>query len=230
MSNEKFSFYKEYPKGCAEEDFWGQVKRTVNGVPVAQEQIDLIVSAVVSGLCLSKKDVLLDLCCGNGALSNLFFEHCSSGLGVDFSEYLISIANKFFTARADFNYILSDVVAFCSNPITPDLFTKAVCYGSFSYLEKDKSEALLVCLAKNFKNLERVFIGNCPDKSCISQFFGSQSRAPEIEDEPDSAVGIWRTKDEFVSMADKCGWKVMFTKMPDLFYAAHYRFDVILYR
>ena len=110
MTNDKFSFYKEHPKTCDADDFWGQVKRTVNGEPVSQEQIDMIIDAVVLGLELSEKDTLLDLCCGNGALSTLFFDRCQGGIGIDFSEYLVGIANDNFAKNGSREFFLGDVV------------------------------------------------------------------------------------------------------------------------
>ena len=230
MSKEKFSFYKEHPKTCSPDDFWGQVKRTVDGVPVSQDQIDLIVNAVVAGLELKQEDTLLDLCCGNGALSNLLFKHCKGGVGVDFSEYLISIADKHFSVPPDQTYILQDVVEFCEHPIAPHRFSKMLCYGSFPFIEHERAEALLRLLKSNFPSLKRVFIGNCADKELMAEFFGDRSIEPGIEDDPDSPIGIWRTQDEFVSLANSCGWKAAIHKMPGQYYAAHYRYDVILTR
>ena len=60
--------HKEHPKTCAADDFWGQVSRTVNGVPVSQENIDIIVQAIRDGLSFSPDDVLLDIGCGNGGI------------------------------------------------------------------------------------------------------------------------------------------------------------------
>jgi len=228
MNKEKFTFYKEHPKTCRPDDFWGQVKRTVNGTPVSQEQIDMIVDAVVAGLELNRNDTLLDLCCGNGALSTLLFKHCKGGLGVDFSEYLISVANNYFATSPNQTYILQDVIEFCEHPVTPHKFSKMLCYGSFSYLEHEKSELLLCLLNKHFPSLERVFIGNCPDKSLLMDFCGSRTFAPGTENEPDSPIGVWRTQEEFISLANRCGWQATFHKMPSQYYAAHYRYDVIL--
>lgn len=228
MSKEKFRFYKDHPKTCSPDDFWGQVKRTVDGAPVSQDQIDMIVKAVVAGLELSEDDALLDLCCGNGALSTLLFKHCNGGLGVDFSEYLISIANKYFAAPHTQTYIMQDVVEFCGNPVTPHKFSKMVCYGSFPYIEQARAEELLCLLKNNFPNLRRVFIGNCPDKTLMDEFFNDQSYAPGIESDPDSAIGIWRTQEEFISLAKRCGWLATIHNMPDQYYASHYRYDVIL--
>ncbi len=228
MNKEKFSFYKDHPKTCDPEDFWGQVKRTVNGTPVSQDQIDMIVDAVIVGLRLNRDDTLLDLCCGNGALSTLLFKHCKGGLGVDFSEYLISIANKYFAAPPVQTYILQDVVKFCEDPIIPDKFTKLVCYGSFPYIEHDRAEAMLCLLGCNFPNLDRIFIGNCPDKDLLAVFYGDRVFVPEIENDPDSPIGIWRTQEEFVSLAKNSGWHATFHKMPSQYYAAYYRYDVVL--
>jgi SAM-dependent methyltransferase len=228
MNKEKFNFYKEYPKTCNPKDFWGQVKRTINGVPVSKEQIDLIVCAVVKGLSLSRQDILLDLCCGNGALSALVFKHCGGGVGVDFSEFLISVARKHFMNEPHVTYVLRDVVEFCENPIKPNIFSKMLCYGSFSYLEYERAEKLLCLLRDNFHNLKKIYIGNCPDKDLLLNFTKNHSFEPDAENDPESPIGIWRTQEEFSSLASRCGWKISFYKMPHNFYASHYRYDVIL--
>lgn len=228
MSKEKFSFYKEHPKTCNPDDFWGQVKRTVNGEPVAQDQIDMIVNAVVKSLELSEDDTLLDLCCGNGALSTLLFKHCKGGLGVDFSEHLISIANRYFSNPPDQMYHLQDVIEFCKDPIMPCSFSKMVCYGSFPFIEQERAEAMLCLLNSKFPNIERVFIGNCPDKSLLEKFYGDRKLTPGNESDPDTAIGIWRTQEEFISLAKRCGWRATIHIMPEQYYAAHYRYDVIL--
>lgn len=230
MSQDKFPFYKEHPKTCEPDDFWGQVKRTVNGEPVSQEQIDMIVDAVVAGLALDSGDTLLDLCCGNGALSTILFNRCRGGLGVDFSEHLISIANRYFASPPEQTYILQDVVIFCEDPPTPDKFTKILCYGSFPFIEHERAESLLRLLRNNFANVEKVFIGNCPDKSQLSSFYGDTPFERGTENDPASPIGIWRTEVEFVDMAERCGWQAAIHKMPDKYYAAHYRYDVVLSR
>lgn len=230
MNKEKFSFYKEHPKTCSPDDFWGQVKRTVNGTPVTQDQIDMIVDAVVKQLHLEPEDTLLDLCCGNGALSTLLFKNCKGGLGVDFSEYLISIANRFFDSPPNQTYILQDAIIFCEKPITPEKYTKMVCYGSFPFIEHERAQLLLKLLNTNFANLQKIFIGNCPDKNLLTDFYGDRPFIPGVENNPDSPIGIWRTQEEFIFLANSCGWQATIHKMPMQYYASHYRYDVILTR
>ena len=227
MTKEKFTLYKEHPKTCAPDDFWGQVKRTINGKAIPQEQIDMIVNASTNGLDLNSDDVLLDLCCGNGALSTLLFNLCRGGVGIDFSEILISVANKNF-ARPKQDYHLQDVLDYCKQAPNLERFTKILCYGSFAYLENKHAYDLLRALRLNCPNVSQVFIGNCPDKNKLQDFFYDKDYTQGIENEPDSPIGIWRTEEEFTSMAKECGWKASIHRMPKNYYAAHYRYDVVL--
>jgi cyclopropane fatty-acyl-phospholipid synthase-like methyltransferase len=225
-----FSFYKEHPKTCAPDDFWGQVKRTVNGQPVSEAQIEMIVKTICAGLSLKSDDRLLDLCCGNGALTDRIFDQCAGGLGIDFSEKLIEIAHKYFQSQPRKVYKLHDVVDYARAETKPDGFSKILCYGSFSFLEEKRAEDLLRGCFETFSNASIMFIGNYPDKARIKNFFTGTSYVPGVEKEPDSPIGIWRTKEEFEELAERAGWTATFSTMPNSFYASNYRFDVILRR
>ncbi len=225
-----FSFYKEHPKSCQPDDFWGQVKRTVHGKPVSDDQIAMIVAAVKEGLGLQTSDTLLDLCCGNGALTTLLFDYCQGGLGVDFSERLIEIAKSNFERRPNKIYVLNDVVDFIRGTSEPTRFTKILCYGSFAYLEANRAKELLQLCRVRFSAAKALYIGNLPDKDQLDAFFSERTYTPGIENEPDSAIGIWRTREEFRTLAKEAGWQIEFRTMPEGFYAAQYRFDAVLTR
>lgn len=220
-------FYKEHPKTCAPDDFWGQVRRTVDGQPVGDDQIDLIVTAVREGLALRESDLLLDLCCGNGALTTRILRHCSGGTGVDFSDVLIDVALKNFHRAGRDAYLLADVEAFVSRSGSGP-FTKALCYGSFQYLSMEKGRSVLANLRLRFPDVQRVFLGNLPDRDRIRRFFGDRHVPEGCADDPGSPVGIWRTRDEFARLALETGWHADFHQMPQEYYAAHYRYDAIL--
>jgi cyclopropane fatty-acyl-phospholipid synthase-like methyltransferase len=225
-----FSFYKEYPKTCDPKDFWSQVKRTVNGKPVSAKQIRMIVTAVRNGLQLEYSDTLLDLCCGNGALTDLLFNYCRGGVGVDFSEYLINVAKSNFELHPYKIYKLCDITDFLRNTSAPTRFTKILCYGSFAYLDTKRAKELLSLCNERFPSASTLFIGNLPDKSQLNAFYVKNDYTPGIEDEPDSPIGKWRTKEEFQVLAENVGWDIQFRTMPKTFYASKYRFDAILTR
>lgn len=225
--------FKDHPETCDPEDFWGQVKKTVNGKPVTQDQIDMIVSAVKAGLDLKADDVLLDLCCGNGALTTYFFQSCRGGLGVDFSTFLVEVANKHFVRRPEESYILGDIVDYVRTETDPARFTKALCYGGFQYLTKEAARQLLTELRERFTGIEHFFLGNMPDKALIADFYRTYkngSYVPGEEDEPGSLMGVWRSEAEFHELAASSGWDAQCRKMPENFFAAYYRYDVILSR
>ena len=227
---EKRSIYKTHPLNCDPTDFWGQVKRTVNGKPVTEDQIDLIVDAASDGLKISENDWLLDLCCGNGALTDRLFEMCRGGAGVDFSEPLINIAKKHFFKPPDRTYLLDDVERFTHKYELPERFTKAFCYGAFMYLSTQKASSLLRSLHNRFKHISRIYIGNLPDKDKLDHFFHSSAYTAGVENDPDSPIGIWRTQSEICQLAKETGWIAEILHMPDTFFASLYRNDAVFYR
>lgn len=226
MSNEYF--YKEFPKTCAADDFWGQVRRTVNGKPVGEDQIAMIVDAVRAGLDLKATDCLLDLCCGNGALSTRIFAHCSGGLGVDFSGVLIEVAQANFARPGRDEYLLDDVEAFVNSSAGVERFTKGLCYGSFQYLPEAKARAVLGGLRIRFSGVSHMFIGNLPDRDRIANFYRDGNVQEGLADDPGSPVGIWRSQSQFAELARATGWNAEFRQMPAGYYAAHYRYDAVL--
>jgi cyclopropane fatty-acyl-phospholipid synthase-like methyltransferase len=211
--------HKEYPKQCSPTDFWGQIKRTVKGEPVSNEQISLIISAVKNGLSLGKQDHLLDLACGNGALSSYLFPLISRYNGVDFSDYLIKIAKDNFEIADSFEFTMYDVADYVIIEPDPLRFTKCLCYGSFSYFDDHTVNNMLCSLFHRFKNVSIVYIGNLPDSD----------RRPEYTTDV-SQIGVWRTKNEFYEMCTRYGWTVNFHIMPKEYYASYYRYDAILIR
>jgi cyclopropane fatty-acyl-phospholipid synthase-like methyltransferase len=221
-------FFKVYPKTCAPDDFWGQIKRTVNGVPVSQNQIDMIVEAVTTALSLNGEDMLLDLCCGNGALSTLLFARCRGGLGVDYSEFLIDVANKHFATIDHVYELVEDVVVYLDEEDVPGRFNKAVCYGSFGYLDFEAAKTFLTQLRNRFVNLQKLFIGNLPDRNLVQEFYREKDYVKGIELDNRSPIGIWRTEEEIIELSKQTGWKASITRMESSFYAAMYRYDVTL--
>lgn len=232
VESKNLYFYKEFPKSCAPDDFWTQVKRTVNGKPVGEDQIKMIVDAVTDGLRIAESDTLLDLCCGNGALSDRIFARCQGGLGVDFSEPLIAVAEKYFQSPPQRRYRLQDVETFLQSTDDTARFTKTLCYGSFQYLPQQTAENFLDALCRRFPQVERIFIGNIPDKAKMNVFFDAKSGlyAPGIESDPGSPIGIWRTEAEFTELAAKHGWNASLRHMPEEYYGAPYRYDAVLTR
>jgi len=223
------SDYREYPKNLPEDDLWGQVRRTVYGKPVSDDQIQMIVDSMRAGLALTGEDRLLELGCGNGALSHFLFDGCIEFVGVDSSDYLISVAQRRFQ-RPGFTFIASDAMAYLSAESQPARYNKALCYAMLSYLADEQAEALLTGLSSRFTGITTVFLGNLPDRDRAHLFFPEGKDFAAELDDPASQVGRWRSPAQVEALATRCGWRTRIELMPAGFYQAHYRYNAVLER
>jgi cyclopropane fatty-acyl-phospholipid synthase-like methyltransferase len=213
-----------------EADFWGQIRRTVNGKAVDETQITMIIDRIYEKLALKQDDVLLDLACGNGALSSRLFDSLKGYHGVDFSARLIEVASKYFAAPPQYAFTNSGASEYIDEETDPDRYSKVLCYGSFSYFHPEHAANVLDKLYRKFTNVTHVFIGNLPDKALAEKFYGlGKVNSLELEDN-ESPIGIWRDREEFIALAQDHGWRSEITVMPESYYAAHYRYDVLLTR
>jgi SAM-dependent methyltransferase len=220
--------YDEHAKRCDPGDLLRQVRKTVGGQPVDDRQVEMIVESVLRYLDLDRDDVLLDLCCGNGFLTDRIFEHCVGGLGVDVGPYLIDVAKANFERRPDRIYVVDDVEHFVLSAEETSAFTKALCYGAFMYLSDEASLAVLGGIRDRFPNVTRVVLGNLPDRARLHDFFYAEAYQEGIENDHEATTGRWRDESEIGAIAAAAGWRSEISRMSPPFFAAHYRYDVIL--
>ncbi|MGE4192818.1 MAG: class I SAM-dependent methyltransferase [Pseudodesulfovibrio sp.] len=223
-------FYDEVVRRCEPDDFWGQVMRSMGGNRFPEERVEMIVSAIIEGLDLREDDYLLDLCCGNGALSTRVFARCRGGYGVDFSGELIRVARENFEDSPRETYQLGDVVEYLGLEPRPERFTKVVCYGSFQCLAQDDARRFLADINRRFVGVSRIFLGNMPDLDRLDDYPAGKRHSKGCEREHNSMFGVWRTKDEIVELAREAGWSAEVSTMPSSFPAATFRFDAVLTR
>ncbi|TAL96075.1 MAG: class I SAM-dependent methyltransferase [Paraburkholderia sp.] len=222
--------YDQHARTCPPDDFWAQVKRTVHGKAVSDEHIDMIVMAIRERLSLESHDVVLDLACGNGALSQRLFDACSALTGVDLSDYLIEVANAHFAEAPRFTFVAGGAADYLRDEHVPERFTKVLCYGSFAYFSQDDAVMSLRLLRERFVNVDTIFIGNLPDRDRAGAFFATRAPEPGELDDPHAQIGIWRSKASFAAMTASAGWDATFSSMPESFFSMHYRYDVVLRR
>jgi SAM-dependent methyltransferase len=219
-----------YARSVAADAYWKQVGKTVNGEPVSEAQIMLIVKAITTGLCLTENDVVLDLLCGNGALSSYLFDKCVGLVGVDMSPYLIEVAQKDFARPPNYRFHLGDVVSYLLHERNTLTFTKALIYEAFQYLSRSDAFLVLKSLNERFTGVAKVFIGNLPNKRRADQFYRARTPAEVELNDHEARIGAWYLPEEFQALAESTGWLASCSHMPADFYASHYRFDVTLER
>jgi SAM-dependent methyltransferase len=206
------------------------VRRTVGGEPIAEAQIMLIVDAIATGLCLARTDVVLDLACGNGALSSYLFDKCAGLVGIDISPYLIEIARKDFARSPNYRFHAEDAASYLRNARDTAIFSKALIYGAFQYFSTDDAVVILKSLLERFPGVTKVFIGNVPDRRRAARFFGEPGPTEAELNDHEARIGVWYRPEEFEALAQAAGWHASCSHMPAEFDASHYRFDVTLER
>jgi len=216
-------------RDAAPDDFLRQIKRTVAGEPVDDAQVALLIDAIVDGLTLASDDVLLDLCCGNGALTDRLFARCRGGVGVDFSNELIAVARTHFERPPGRTYLARDVEAYLATA-DPTPFTKALCSFSFQYLSPASALRVLASIHERFGRIATIVLADLPDKARMHAFFYPGVYVAGMEDDYESDIGMWRTPDELRALAATAGWDCEIRYMPAAYHAAHYRFNAVLAR
>ncbi|MFZ3353823.1 MAG: methyltransferase domain-containing protein [Xanthobacteraceae bacterium] len=211
--------------------YWRQVRRTINGKPVDETQIMMIVNEIERALILKREDVVLDLACGNGALSSYLFNKCAGVVGVDISPYLIEIARRDFARPPNYCFSEADMVSYVTRESEVSSITKALIYGAFQYVSREDAVAVLRALNERFSSLTRVFIGNLPDRRMAERFYGDRE-STEVEElnDPEARIGVWYVPEELAAMAEAAGWRMSYSSMSAEFYASAYRFDLTLSR
>ena len=225
-----YEYWNTAPGKAGERDFLKQVGRTVNGKPIPEGNVNLIVADVVSKLNLQETDSLLDLCCGNGLITAQLSPYCRHITAVDFSEQLIGIANHYFKCP-NITYAIADVrqlpEKLCKKPVTKILMNCGIqhfavndVYQLFKNLKKKQSDRV------------PIFLTSIPDKGRLWNFYNTPERRDEYHrriHDGTEAIGTWWYQAEFADMASSCGYTAeCFQQNPDLD-TAHYRFDALLY-
>lgn len=224
-----FSRY-DYEERAAKQDpndYWGQVRRTINGKPVGEDQIRLIYDAIKQGLDLEHRDKFIDVGCGNGALTYRFSDNVSKILGIDRSEYLISVARESFQA-SNIEFKTGDALSALKSVKCIDEYTKVLLYGVFSFFDDELALSFFKYIT-NKTNIKKIFIGNVRDRSLAEKFYKRAVSTSELDNNK-SSMGIWRSRDYFIEICDQLNWNVEFSKMPKEFYANEYYYDVCMYR
>lgn len=226
----KKSDYKEYPKTLEPNDFWGQVRRTMMGKPITNHEVDCIIKSIVKELRLNTTDNFCDLACGNGALSAKLFGNILSYCGVDESEYLIQVAKQNFEIQPDYYFICDEVEKFVINCVDSEKYTKLMCYASIQYFRDEKLKHIFEELKSRFVNVERILIGNIPDRNKTSEFFKDAPVDESVLNDHTAQIGRWFSEDEIKQLAEEYGYVPEIFHLDESIFNSRYRFDAVFIR
>lgn len=203
-----------------------QVGKTVRGVDVSPEQVQLIVNNIACVLDLNVSDTLVDLCCGNGVLTTQLARMSSVVIGVDFSSSLLDAARA-NSASGNIEYSQMDVTDLSETII--DRASKYSMYEALQHLSPEDFDRLLSRIGSRCGAI-KLLVGGVPDLSCLRRFYVTDEDYRFYQQREKSGtphIGRWWTKDEMAQAADRNGYLVKITPQPPSLYTSHYRFDAL---
>ena len=215
---------------CAPDDFHHQTLRVTRSGAADEAEISMLVEMLRDGLALGPEDVLLDLGCGNGSITDRLFSRCAGGEGVDFTEALIEVALRYFARPPSRTYLAKGAVEYVSSCERPERFTKVLFAGAFQCLSPQAAQAALEALCRRFSRVDRVLIAMLPDRDQAASSPAPKRTSAEFLDDYQSAWGLWRTRGEMTALAAATGWHAEIRDWPSAHPQAPYRFDTVLTR
>ena len=159
------------------DDLYKQVGKTVNGVAVNEQQLEITTENVVTQLQLTQEDTVIDLCCGNGLITRRVAKSVKKIIGVDFSERLIEIA-KDASHAVNIDYRVENVAALDDKILPPG--SKCYMYDALAFFSASMVAQVLVQLGAS--GIEKVMIGCVPDQEKLWTYYNTDEKNFFIND------------------------------------------------
>lgn len=219
--------WRRHAEATAGADPQAQVQRTWQGRPMSAEQFEAIVDWVLSRLRPEADCDVLDLCCGNGAITHHLARRCRQVLGVDFARTLLDQVDR--GAHPNLEVLQSDIRA-CDFP--EDSFDRVLLYAGLQYLDLPETVVLLREVRRWLRPGGRVLLGDIPDADRMWDFFDSAERrsayfAQLAGRQP--LIGTWFSPQWLTHLGRDCGFdRVEVLRQPSVFPFGHFRFELLL--
>ena len=233
-------FWEEYPRRFDDTEFRRQGGRTARGgVPTPAEELEVVLAEAVERLELGRSHRLLDLCCGNGYLTERLAAVAREVVGVDFSEPMLEIARRFHGGDASdgegsVRYVQGSVLELdevLGPPADVPPFDRVCMLESLHYFEPHQLGPMLAGIVDRTTPEAVVYLSGVTDAARKDNFFDTPERRAEHrrrKAEGTDVMGHWWRKDEIEGPAERLGMRCEFHPQNPALNTAHYRFDVVL--
>ena len=205
-----------------------QVGKTVNGQPVHSDQLNLIVESISRKLALGRNDVVVDLGCGNGVVTQRIAQRVARIAGIDLSEPLLSAARAHHTSPNS-SYHVGDLAELGPLPVAGA--RKAYSYEVVQHLSSAETRAMLQALKEQLGCGLKIFLGSIPERARLRAFYNTPDRWSHYERrkaEGTEQIGHWWERDELIELCDELGLICTPYDQTAALYTSHYRFDSLI--
>jgi len=151
---------------------------------------------------ITSNDIVLDIGCGIGRLSEEIIPRCKYYLGTDYAEELLELANKRITHPGK-NYSFARIALqdICKNnrriPLDKGKYTVAIIEGVFPFINDSQIQSCLLNILTIMADSSRIFIANpvgITERLTLKKFYSDELGA-------DYSI-IYRTEKEYMEQFD----------------------------
>lgn len=226
-----YKHYNTFPATYEKNEFFEQVGKTFKGLKIDDEHFRLILSAVKCNLKLAKTDIVLDLCCGNGLITNEISKNCKKVVGIDYSKPLIEVARKYHNPN-NASYYLQSVLDLDNSIInTDEPFNKIIMYEALQHFRKND----LLPLLKSIKCLSTtdaiIYFASIPNIKDKWKFYNTPKRKllyflRRLYNK--EVIGTWWDGDFIRDVCSKIEMNCNMLPQHNKLYTSNYRFDALI--
>ncbi|MFC1618623.1 class I SAM-dependent methyltransferase [Candidatus Neomarinimicrobiota bacterium] len=186
---------------------------------------------IASHLDLQPGDSLLDLCCGNGLITANLASKCSTAVGIDYSEPLLTVAKRDHQ-RDNIIYIHASILDLDHKVLSADgRFSKIMMYEALQHFKKRDLSRILQVISSLTTDDALILIGSIPDRIRKRNFYNTPKRqlvALWRQLTGRDSIGSWWTSKEISRIARQRGFHSQVLTQNQNLHTSHYRFDVLL--
>lgn len=214
-------------------NYWNQQKYSlspsVQVQRISSNEFKIFSERICEILKIKESDEVLDVCCGNGFITNIISKKCSKIIGVDFSEQLIEFATK-NNSSDNTEYKVLDVLNL--NQFIQQKFDKIYIEFSFQYFTTfEKGKALIEILLQKLNSGGMIYIGNIPDFSKRWNLYNTNLKklfyVKSIIFDTNPNGKFWK-EGELKKICKILSCNGQLIKQPSQLPYAHYRFDYLI--
>jgi cyclopropane fatty-acyl-phospholipid synthase-like methyltransferase len=200
-----------------------KIGRTINGIPISNEDWESVLNDLTQHLQLKKDDVVLDIASGSGAIALPFSEKVKSITAIDISKKLLDSIES----RDNLIKINADIRNY---EFEENSFSKIIFYFAVQHFTEQETVCLFSKIHKWLKPSGICFIGDIPDIDRKFNFFNSSDREKiyfQAIASGNPIIGTWFKKDFLLKLSNWSGFKCSkIIYQPTQYINSHYRFDL----
>ncbi len=204
-------------------DFVAQVQRN------HEKESEITAEHISQILNIQSSDSVLDVCCGNGMLTQEISKKCNKIIGIDQSENLITVAK---------NHFLNNCCSFLVGEaqeiplLVKTQFDKIYLEFSFQYFDqKNEGKKVIQSLLEVLKPQGQLFLGDIPEKGKEKKLYNTPKkkayyRLAKIKGS--NTMGKFWSSEKIDTICQQLNVKGQKITQPEHLPYSHYRFDYLI--